>query len=113
MALLLFVGSAACDEGAEGSASSETARVGDASDWCAEHALPESMCTKCNPELTAKLKEEGDWCKEHQLPESVCPQCNPMQPPPGAPRVGDASDWCAEHALPESMCTKCNPELTA
>ena len=94
--------------------------VADPADWCAGHALPESMCTKCNPELTAKFKASGDWCAEHELPESVCPECNPMRPPAGqaahaaaAQKQGDAADWCAGHALPESMCTKCNPELTA
>jgi cobalt-zinc-cadmium efflux system membrane fusion protein len=59
------------------------ARVGDASDWCAEHALPESMCTKCNEELASEFKDRGDWCGEHGFPESVCPLCHPMQPPPG------------------------------
>ena len=54
-------------------------------DWCAGHGLPESMCTKCNPELVAKFKEAGDWCAEHGFPESACPQCNPMQPPAGVP----------------------------
>ncbi len=53
----------------------------DPADWCAGHALPESMCTKCNPELVAKFKEAGDWCAAHGFPESVCPQCHPMTPP--------------------------------
>jgi cobalt-zinc-cadmium efflux system membrane fusion protein len=90
------------------------ARVGDPADWCGGHALPESMCTKCNPEIVEKFKSAGDWCEEHGYPESACPKCNPMAPPgkAAAPaRVGDPSDWCGGHALPESMCTKCNPEL--
>ena len=80
-------------------------------DWCKEHALPESMCTKCHPELAEKYKEAGDFCAEHGLPESVCPKCNPIDPP-GA--VADAADaeWCKGHGLPESHCTKCHPELT-
>ena len=48
-----------------------------ADDWCAGHGLPESMCTKCNPELTAGFKAAGDWCAEHGLPESACPLCKP------------------------------------
>ena len=97
----------------------------DPADWCGGHGLPESMCTKCNPELTEKFKAAGDWCAEHELPESVCPKCNPMDPPgagaatgagaapvAAAARVGDPADWCGGHGLPESMCTKCNPELT-
>jgi cobalt-zinc-cadmium efflux system membrane fusion protein len=55
-----------------------------AADWCAGHGLPESKCTKCNPELIEKFKAAGDWCEEHGFPESVCPVCNPVTPPEGA-----------------------------
>jgi len=54
-----------------------------ANDWCAEHALPESKCTKCNPTLTDAYMESGDWCAGHGFPESVCPSCNPVDPPMG------------------------------
>ena len=46
-------------------------------DWCGEHAVPESMCTRCNPALAAAFKATGDWCEEHGLPESQCLKCNP------------------------------------
>lgn len=46
-------------------------------DWCAEHAVPESQCTRCDPTLTAAFKATGDWCEEHGLPESQCLKCNP------------------------------------
>ena len=46
-------------------------------DWCAEHGVPESICTRCNPNLIASFKQKGDWCKEHNLPESQCIACNP------------------------------------
>ena len=46
-------------------------------DWCDEHQVPESMCTRCNPSLVAAFKATGDWCEEHGLPESQCQQCNP------------------------------------
>jgi hypothetical protein len=46
-------------------------------DWCGEHAVPESQCTRCNPELIAAFKATGDWCDEHGLPESQCLACNP------------------------------------
>lgn len=46
-------------------------------DWCEEHAVPESQCTRCNPELAAAFKATGDWCEEHGLPESQCLKCNP------------------------------------
>jgi hypothetical protein len=46
-------------------------------DWCGEHAVPESMCTRCNPALVAAFKATNDWCVEHGLPESQCLICNP------------------------------------
>jgi len=46
-------------------------------DWCAEHQVPESLCTRCNPSLVAAFKATGDWCEEHGLPESQCLICNP------------------------------------
>lgn len=46
-------------------------------DWCAEHRVPESVCTLCNPSLEAQFKEANDWCGEHGIPESHCRLCNP------------------------------------
>ncbi len=46
-------------------------------DWCPEHAVPESGCTRCNPSLIEQFKAKGDWCVEHDLPESQCRLCNP------------------------------------
>ena len=46
-------------------------------DWCGEHQVPESQCTRCNPSLVAAFKATGDWCAEHGLPESQCLVCNP------------------------------------
>lgn len=46
-------------------------------DWCAEHSVPESQCTQCDPKLAAAFKATGDWCEEHGLPESHCLKCNP------------------------------------
>jgi hypothetical protein len=46
-------------------------------DWCEEHQVPESQCTRCNPELIAAFKATNDWCEEHQVPESQCLKCNP------------------------------------
>jgi hypothetical protein len=46
-------------------------------DWCVEHAVPESQCTRCNPSLIAAFEATGDWCEEHGLPESQCLKCNP------------------------------------
>jgi hypothetical protein len=46
-------------------------------DWCDEHQVPESQCTRCNPELVAAFKATDDWCDEHGMPESQCTKCNP------------------------------------
>lgn len=46
-------------------------------DWCREHGVPESVCTRCNTALIADFKKKGDWCKEHDLPESQCLICHP------------------------------------
>jgi cobalt-zinc-cadmium efflux system membrane fusion protein len=45
--------------------------------WCAEHGVPEEVCTRCNPKLVADFKAKGDWCKEHDCPESQCFVCHP------------------------------------
>lgn len=46
-------------------------------DWCPEHGVPESICTRCNKELIDGFKKKGDWCAKHDLPESQCLVCNP------------------------------------
>ena len=62
---------------------------GSHADWCGEHAVPESQCTRCNPELAAAFKATNDWCDEHGVPESQCLACNPelkiVRPPPSDP----------------------------
>ena len=66
---------------------SANVKPGSHEDWCDEHQVPESMCTKCNPSLIAAFKATGDWCDEHGLPESHCLMCNPnlkiVRPPAG------------------------------
>jgi endonuclease I len=63
--------------------------AGSHEDWCGEHAVPESQCSRCNPDLVAAFKATGDWCDEHGLPESQCLKCNPdlviKRPPPSEP----------------------------
>jgi hypothetical protein len=63
------------------------ARPGSHEDWCGEHEVPESMCTRCNPSLIPAFQATNDWCAEHGLPESQCKICNPdlviTRPPPG------------------------------
>jgi hypothetical protein len=61
-------------------------KPGSHEDWCGEHEVPESLCTRCNPSLIAGFKATNDWCAEHDLPESQCRICNPdikiVRPPP-------------------------------
>lgn len=63
-------------------------KPGSHEDWCGEHAVPESQCTRCNPDLIPAFKATNDWCPEHGLPESQCKICNPeieiKRPPKGA-----------------------------
>lgn len=65
-------------------ASTDTPAAGDRSDtrvatkeWCAEHGVPEAVCTRCNAGLIDGFKAKKDWCAEHGLPESQCVPCNP------------------------------------
>ena len=46
-------------------------------DWCGEHGVPESQCTRCNASLIPAFQATNDWCAEHGLPESQCLLCNP------------------------------------
>jgi hypothetical protein len=52
---------------------------GSHADWCVEHEVPESKCTRCDTSLVAAYKATGDWCAEHGLPESQCVTCDPSR----------------------------------
>jgi len=84
LALLLTVAmhapsSQAAETPTSGSAGHAThgAQPGTHEDWCGEHEVPESQCTRCNPALIPAFKATNDWCEEHGLPESQCKACNP------------------------------------
>jgi len=62
---------------ASGGHATPGAEPGSHGDWCGEHAVPESQCTRCNSALVPAFQATGDWCPEHGLPESQCLQCNP------------------------------------
>lgn len=64
------------------------AKPGSHEDWCGEHEVPESQCTRCNPSLSAAFQATGDWCKEHGLPESQCKKCNPSLKIVRPPKAG-------------------------
>jgi hypothetical protein len=76
-------------------------------DWCPEHGVPESVCTRCNESLVAGFKEKGDWDEEHGLPKSQCFKCDSSlqakfaaaykekygkEPPPMSEEGGDEHD---------------------
>jgi len=75
----------ACDKKSDSASAAEGhaehapagAKPGSYEDWCGEHQVPESLCTRCNPSLVPAFKATGDWCPEHGLPESQCKICNP------------------------------------
>lgn len=46
-------------------------------DWCKEHGVPESICTRCDENLIAGFKAKGDWCTKHSVPDSQCFVCHP------------------------------------
>lgn len=84
--VIAFLALAACSENSPAAAPGPKAASqhadagvvpGSHADWCAEHAVPESKCTRCDSSLVAAFKATGDWCAEHSLPESQCLKCNP------------------------------------
>ena len=84
LAAALFAGGCSKEQGRADPAHDGAAEHGSAAavpgsyeDWCGEHAVPESQCTRCDPSLIAAFKATNDWCAEHGLPESQCLQCNP------------------------------------
>jgi hypothetical protein len=46
-------------------------------DWCDEHGVPESACTRCDASLVPAFQAVGDWDAEHGLPRSQCLKCDP------------------------------------
>jgi hypothetical protein len=46
-------------------------------DWCEEHQVQETMCTRCDPSLIPAFKAAGDWDEKHGLPRSQCVKCDP------------------------------------
>ena len=68
---------AASSRGASVAHASASVVPGSHEDWCDEHGVPESQCSRCNPKLIPAFKATGDWCEEHALPESQCLACNP------------------------------------
>ncbi len=84
--LLLFCAFAACEKAPDAkekplptpeAPKAPLVQKAEIADWCPEHTVPESICTRCNSSLIAGFQAKGDWCKEHGLPESQCFTCHP------------------------------------
>ena len=45
--------------------------------WCAEHGIPEGVCSQCNAKIAADFQKKGDWCAEHDRAKSQCFLCEP------------------------------------
>jgi len=45
--------------------------------WCAEHGVPEEMCSACSDKVAKELKAKGDWCDKHDRAMSQCFICDP------------------------------------
>lgn len=46
-------------------------------DWCDEHGVPETQCTRCDASLIPAFQAANDWDAEHGLPMSQCTIHNP------------------------------------
>ena len=67
----------ACSSSSETEHAAPGVQPGSYEDWCGEHGVPESQCTRCNASLIPAFQATNDWCAEHGLPESQCLVCNP------------------------------------
>jgi thiol-disulfide isomerase/thioredoxin len=91
IAILSTLLCAACASGGAGrlGAAHHAPVASDPNDRCV-HGVACETCVKCHPELAAKFRAAGDWCPEHAVPESQCGLCHPEvvvappQPPAGA-----------------------------
>ncbi len=107
--------------------------------FCAEHGVPEAVCTQCRNDLEAVFRAENDWCGGHGIPESQCEACNPgildkwrgmagqavaapvasgpcaehkvERCPFCSPAVFEEMGFCKGHGVPEAVCTKCRDDL--
>lgn len=109
--VLVALGSGGCNQPAPEVAKAAVA----AGEFCAEHGVPEAMCTKCNPKLIPSFQAKGDWCAEHGFPESVCPICHPAataamdEPPKDGLQVRLASPEAAAIAGIETENVRATP----
>jgi thiol-disulfide isomerase/thioredoxin len=58
-----------------------------------EHRVPREVCTRCDPSREAAFKAVGDWCPEHAVPESQCHLCHPNLTFAPLPAVPEGADY--------------------
>jgi uncharacterized protein with PIN domain len=78
---------------------------------CAEHSVPEALCTACRPFLIPAFQAQRDWCGGHGLPESQCVACKGGELPEGEEALPESSSLCAKHRVEEARCPFCTPSL--
>ena len=76
---------AATPQAGEGHAVVADVVPGSYEDWCAEHEVPETQCTRCDPSLIPAFLAANDWDAQHGLPMSQCtihdPNLKIVRPP--------------------------------
>ena len=45
--------------------------------WCAEHGVPEGVCSQFSAKVAADFQKKGDWCADHDRAGSQCFLCDP------------------------------------
>lgn len=78
-----------------------TANAADTGALC-EHSVPAEACTRCDPTKIAAFKQVKDWCGPHAVPESQCFACHPdlsFEPLPAPPEDADLVNVPRETAL--------------
>jgi hypothetical protein len=45
--------------------------------WCAEHGIPEHLCSLCSEQVAKACRAKGDWCDKHERAKSQCFKCDP------------------------------------
>ena len=70
---------------AQGGGHADGIVAGSYEDWCEEHGVQETQCTRCDPSLIPAFQAANDWCAEHGLPMSQCtihdPNLRIVRPP--------------------------------
>lgn len=91
LAVLVLLLSACGGAPDHGRFSALTANAGQTGKLCA-HQVPAEACTRCEPSRAAAFKKVGDWCGPHAVPESQCHACHPdlsFEPLPEPPADAD------------------------